>query len=180
MIDDSARLVLFCFNSGIDAGFANGRVTVEQLTDVAIEFEKQCHLKPQVESYLRVALVHHHPFSWDAKAETFIQKTLRVIGLADERFLAMKDSKRFVDWCGARKIPLILHGHKHLQRHVQKPAADRVVDAIGCGTSLGAEGLPLTYNILAWDPNTQRWGVTFYEDVDSYGFKPRKLAIDKV
>ena len=179
VVDEKGRLVLFCFNSGIDAHFARGRVTENQLKQVAVEFKHRCALDPRIESFLRVALVHHHPFSWDAKAETFIQRALRLFGMADERFLAMEESERFVAWCVARQIPLILHGHKHLQRHVVRTFGDRMIDSIGCGTSLGAEKLPQTYNVLAWEPATRRWGVTFYEYADeTRRFESRALAID--
>src|SRR4029450_4937711 len=48
-------------------------------------------------------------------------------------------------------------GHKHLQRHVERAIEcgegqrARRITAVGFGTSLGAEGYPLTYNVLTWD-----------------------------
>ncbi len=43
--------------------------------------------------------------------------------------------------------------------------------AIGCGSSLGAEGSPLSYNLLEWAPESQRWVASFYESVNGGAFR---------
>jgi hypothetical protein len=41
-------------------------------------------------------------------------------------------------------------------------SSGREVTAVGCGSSLGAEGLPLSYNVLEWSPAAGRWKVSFF------------------
>jgi hypothetical protein len=47
----------------------------------------------------------------------------------------------------------------------------REVTAVGCGTSLGAEGIPASFNLLTWDSNSRRWATAFYLDRSGGGFK---------
>jgi hypothetical protein len=117
-------------------------------------------------------LIHHHPYSFDARTETPLQRGLKAIGLSEENFLRMEGADEFLSWCVGRRVPLILHGHKHVPRHVKdriewkhgKEPEWREVTAVGCGTSLGAEGLPLSYNVLEWSPRSQKWSVAFFSD----------------
>ena len=45
------------------------------------------------------------------------------------------------------------------------------ITAIGCGTSTGVGGARMSYNVVAWDPSSRRWGATFYSDRgDGSGF----------
>jgi hypothetical protein len=101
----------------------------------------------------------------------------------------MEGAADFLRWCAGRRIPLILHGHKHIQRHVSERIAwdhgrspeTREVTAVGCGTSLGAEGMPLSYNILEWSPKSQRWSTSFYRDPGlGTGFEEIYVALHSV
>jgi hypothetical protein len=89
----------------------------------------------------------------------------------------MNESDRFVRWCLKKKIQLVLFGHRHVQRNITltetMPAGTNhvLLTAIGCGTSLGAEGLPPSFNIVTWNPDTQRWGAEFYLDESGSGFE---------
>jgi UDP-2,3-diacylglucosamine pyrophosphatase LpxH len=188
--DDDLGCNFLCFDSSRDADLARGKVTRQQLMDTATEFEKQCALKPGRRQYLSIALIHHHPFSFESKQETRVQRVLAWVGLNDERFLRMEDADGFLGWCAARNVPLILHGHKHVQRHVQNyvnygdEAAGghwRTITAVGCGTSLGAGGMALSYNILTWDPDSRHWGVSFYADPgDGSGFTRQMVTLHEV
>jgi UDP-2,3-diacylglucosamine pyrophosphatase LpxH len=184
--DDDLRCNFLCFDSSRDADLARGKVTRQQLMDTATEFEKQCALNSERRQYLSIALIHHHPFSFESKQETNIQRVLAWAGLSDERFLRMEDADGFLRWCAARNVSLILHGHKHVQRHVQKYVSygddaawrSRSITAVGCGTSLGAEGMALSYNILTWHPDSRRWGVSFYADPgDGSGFTRQMVTL---
>lgn len=184
VVDEEMAAVFFCFDSSRDADWAKGRVTVQQKRDVAVEYEAHLNQNPEIEKYLNVALVHHHPFSFEADEKSFLNRALRLAGRSDEGFLCMEDGQEFVDWCARRGIPLILHGHKHIPRHVCKriwldgdrPVSD--VSAVGCGTSLGAEGKPLSYNLVTWDHDTRRVGVSCFADPgDGGGFVGQKLAV---
>lgn len=190
VVDDRMQCVFYCFDSSKGAGdFARGRVTAEQMMEVATLFETKAVAKPELRRYLSIALIHHHPYSFKAKAETRVQKVLAAIGLSEERFLRMDDADRFLSWCVGRHVPLILHGHKHLPRHITeriewthgKDREWRDVTAVGCGTSLGIEGMPLSYNILEWSPSTQRWTASFYADPGfGTGFEEQLIALHSV
>lgn len=175
VIDDELQCSFFCFDSSRDGELARGRVTSEQLRDVATIFETMATRNPRIREFLPVALIHHHPFSFEVQQETFVQRILRRFGLSDEQFMKMLDADQFLNWTAKRKIPLILHGHKHVQRHFQKKInVDDTwynVSAVGCGTSLGAEGYGLSYNVLTWNPHSRSWSVSFFADPgDGSGF----------
>ncbi len=77
-----------------------------------------------------------------------------MLGIGEEQFLQMDHADDFLQWCAGRRVRLILHGHKHVARHVEDSiewthglhAGCRPVTAVGCGTSPGAEGMPLACN----------------------------------
>jgi predicted MPP superfamily phosphohydrolase len=175
VIDDDIQCSFFCFDSSKDADLARGKVTVEQLRDVATGFETTATKNPHVRAYLPLALVHHHPFSFEVRRETLVQKLLGRLGLTDEGLMKMLDADQFLNWVAKRRIPLILHGHKHVQRHFHQSidTGDKRYDvsAIGCGTSLGAEGYPLSYNVITWDWHSRSWSASFFADPgDGSGF----------
>lgn len=159
------------------------------MMEIATLFETKAAAKAVLREHLSVALIHHHPYSFKAAAETRIQKALDAVGLDEERFLRMDDADQFLSWCVGRRIPLILHGHKHLARHVTdriewkngKENVWRDVTAVGCGTSLGMEGLPLSYNILEWSPSTRKWSASFFADPGlGTGFEEQYVAVHPV
>lgn len=189
VINDKIRSVFLCFDSSIDARFlARGKVTKAQMMEVASNYENYRILKPEITDYFHIALVHHHPFSFETPPKTLIQRGLSLLGQSDEVAMFMEDADEFVQWCATRKIPLILHGHKHVQRHMRRvlPSSNgrenRAVTAVGCGASLGAEQYPLSYNIVSidWDtPQNRRWSVTYYSSTDAGGgFEKQFIEVD--
>lgn len=173
VVDDDLQCVFYCFDTSRDAQhFARGTISRSQMMEVSTAFETRLAARPALLKHLAVALVHHHPYSFKTGAQTPLQKGLRTMGLNEEYFLEMEGSKEFLSWCAGRRIPLILHGHKHVARHVRdlinwthgKASEWREVVAVGCGTSLGAEGMPLSYNVLEWSPKSQKWTVSFFSD----------------
>jgi len=96
--------------------------------------------------------------------------------------LYLENANEFLEWCALRNIPLILHGHKHVPRHVVEDIkADgdwKRIQSIGCGSSLGAEDGPLSYNILSWHPQTHNWSAAFFVDNgNATGFTQRYVSI---
>ncbi len=190
VIDDELACVFYCFDSSRDAQqFARGSITKEQMIQVATLFETKLVAKPALREYLSIALVHHHPYSFDTRTETPLQKGLKVIGFSDEQFLRMEGSEEFLSWCVGRRIPLVLHGHKHVPRHVRdrikwshgKEPEWRDVTAVGCGTSLGAEGMPLSYNVLEWSPRAGKWSAAFFSDPGiGTGFEETYVALHAI
>ncbi|MBL8264457.1 MAG: metallophosphoesterase [Xanthomonadaceae bacterium] len=189
VIDSELECVFYCFDSSRDADFARGRVTKQQLMEVATEFEVKANGKPEIRNYLGAALVHHHPFSFETQRETKIQRFLAKAGFSDEAFLRMEEAEGFLAWCAGRRVPLILHGHKHVPRHVKQSvnwqagarSEWRDVTAVGCGTSLGAEGYPLSYNIVHWSAASRSWAASFYSDPGTgTGFEEQYVAMHTV
>lgn len=187
VIDDDLECVFYCFDSSRDAKvLARGIVSQEQMIEVAKVFEIRKIKKPELENYLAVALVHHHPYSFRSGIETPLQKGLALAGLNEESFLKMDDADKFLSWCAGRRVPLILHGHKHVPRHVRdriewthgKQSESREVTAVGCGTSLGVEQFPLSYNVLEWSPSSKRWSASFFADPGiGTGFEETYVAL---
>jgi len=183
--DDELQCCFYCFDSSRDANLARGRVTKEQMRDVATLFETAAVARPELRGYLPLALVHHHPFSFETGQETFVQRLLGKFGLREEQFLRMLDADQFLTWVAKRRIPLILHGHKHVQRHFSKTVDidghGQHVSAIGCGASLGAEGYPLSYNIVTWDQHSRTWGASFFADPgDGSGFSRQCITTEVI
>jgi hypothetical protein len=49
--------------------------------------------------------------------------------------------------------------------------------AIGCGSSLGAEGSPVSYNVVDWEPPVRRWVASIFESVNGGAFRERLAAV---
>lgn len=181
VVDDQCEMVFVCFNSSEKGSFARGRITKSQFRQLGGDYRTLTSAKPELKGYLPIVLVHHHPFSFDVAPETLVQRALATIGLRDESFLAMADAEDLHQWCVDWKIATILHGHKHKARYIEREITrgrDTInLTAIGCGSSLGAEGTPVSYNMLEWDPNTQRWVVSFLESVNGGAFRETLAAV---
>lgn len=181
VVDDQCEMVFVCFNSSEKGSFARGRITKSQFRQLGGEYRTLISARPALKDYLPIVLVHHHPFSFDVSPESWVQRALAAVGFRDEPFLAMVDAKDLHRWCIDWNIKTILHGHKHkamyFEREIEQ-GTDRInLTAIGCGSSLGAEGSPVSYNMLEWDPNTQRWIVSFRESVNGGAFHEIVAAI---
>jgi len=112
-------------------------------------------------------------------------KFVRIITRNEDSFTRLKNADRFLTWCADREISLILHGHKHVARHVQVEisASDgsiRYIDVVGCGSTTGVESSPLCYDILSIEPSTRTWGVSFYHDPSpsGAGFRSQEMSVD--
>lgn len=175
VVDDVCQMVFICFNSSVRGSFARGKITKSQFRQIGAEYRTLTAARPELKDYLPIVLVHHHPFSFDVAPETWVQRALSVVGLRDESFLEMVDANDLHHWCLDWKVKTILHGHKHKARYVErKVERDResmMLTAIGCGSSLGAEGSPVSYNILEWSPQSQRWVASFWQSVNGGAFR---------
>lgn len=190
VVDDEMQCVFFCFDSSKDADLARGKITRQQMMDIATLYETKAVGNSRIKDYLSIALIHHHPFSFESGKESKINRWLSFIGITDEQFLRMEDADEFLNWCAKRKIPLVLHGHKHVQRYMRKITAEfkkaertiwNDVTAVGCGTSLGAESKPMSYNILTWDSASKRWGSSFFADPgDGSGFTRQYVTLQDI
>ena len=173
-----AKATFLSFNSSRDATLARGKISKDQFRAVATAIGEQDALRDRADR-LRIVLVHHHPFS----IEEDEHDTVPFIRIREEPTLRMENGQELVDWCARMDVPLILHGHKHKQRYIGREVLldgfnkPRMVRAVGCGTSLGAEGKPLSYNVITWQPDRREWLVSFFSDPgDGSGFVERRIA----
>jgi predicted phosphodiesterase len=181
IVDDECQMVFICFNSSEKGSFARGRITKSQFRHMGGEYRALTASRPELKSYLPIVLVHHHPFSFEVPPETLVQKALKAIGLGDEKLLVLANSEDLHHWCMDWNIKTILHGHKHKARYVEREVVrasnNFLLTAIGCGSSLGAEGSPVSYNMLEWEPVSRRWIASFFESINGGAFRETVVAI---
>jgi hypothetical protein len=175
--DSDLRCVFLGFDSSRGGNLAMGKVTESQMSDRRQEFDTQCSVNPDIQNYMRIAVLHHHPFQFVAWNETIVQRVLAMVGMDEERVLALEDRERFIRWCQINEIPIVLHGHMHKARF--RPGCQPgEPTAIGCGTSLGAEGLPLSFNVLTIDPGSHSVSVSLFSDNgNKSGFQAQMTSI---
>ncbi|MEU4731716.1 metallophosphoesterase [Streptomyces sp. NPDC023588] len=167
--NEQARIAFFCFDSSRVGNFARGQVDREQLIRMATKFNEE-NLRDELEEYLRVAVVHHHPYPYphDPEKERPIldPRTWR----GRESLVEMRDAQTFLSWCAGKNINLILHGHKHIPRLIEEyvatgqPNMYTHITTAGCGSSLGANNAPMSFNLVEWNPHSQSWTVDFLVD----------------
>ena len=160
--DDDLMCSFLCLDSSRDGSSARGELSQAQLDDVAREFEALCAREPAAKAYRRVAVLHHHPRSYSQHDDLLVQPLIEGGILDQEALLGLVDAERFLAWCSRLEISVVLHGHKHLQRLRPGRASEPAI--VGCGTSLGAENKPLSFNLLTVDPLTRRVSVAMYSD----------------
>ena len=181
IVDENCKMVFICFNSSVKGSFARGKITSPQFRQLGAEYRTLTAARPELKEYLPIVLVHHHPFSFDVRPDTWVQRALSAVGLRDESFLEMVDAEDLHRWCLDWKIKTILHGHKHkaryLEREVKRDGERMALTAIGCGSSLGAEGSAVSYNMLEWAPESQRWVASFFESVNGGAFREIVVSV---
>lgn len=181
VIDPDARLAFFCFDSSRTGDLARGSVDRDQLLKMATEYEVS-NANRELDGYLKVALVHHHPYPYVPEKETPIIDPRGWPGR--ESFIEFRDSDRFLAWCASRGVELVLHGHKHIPRLIIDNVPDetagghayRRLTTIGCGSTLGANGSAMSFNIVEWKPGSGNWNTQFMIDRgDGSDFKSAAL-----
>lgn len=171
------KVIFACFDTSRDAKLAQGKIADDQFLDVTTKLT-ELRRRGDYSNYIILALVHHHPFS---TREDEVD-TVPFLGIREEPYLRMENGDQLVKWCASNGVPLILHGHKHRPRYIGQEielnGRTRLVRAIGCGSSFGIEGKPLSFNWITWQPSTKQWAVSFYADPgDGSGFQEKRLAI---
>lgn len=181
-VDHDMQTVFFSFNSCESGNFARGSVSLRQRLSRAEIHDQEVSNRAQVQDYFNIALVHHHPINYGSQPTALYERILAMFG-GDERFIAFEQSEDFIKWCIDRNIGLVMHGHKHIP-HLStiKPFQENSseISTIGCGSSTGAEGKPMCYDIVTIEPSTKRWSVSFYQDErgDGSGFTLQNVALD--
>ncbi|MGC2959197.1 metallophosphoesterase family protein [Paraburkholderia graminis] len=179
-VDHDMQTVFFSFNSSETGNFARGGVSLRQRLSRAEQHDDEIYRRKHVRDYFNIALVHHHPVDYGAQPTALYERILARLG-GDKHFIAFEESEDFVNWCIGRQVGLVLHGHKHIPHLATvRPMQGGEVTAVGCGSSVGAEGKPMCYDVITIEPATKRWSVSFYQDVrgDGSGFTLQNVALD--
>lgn len=181
-VDHDMQTVFFSFNSSETGNFARGSVSLRQRLSRAEKHDDEIHRRRQVRDYFNIALVHHHPVNYGSRATALYERILARLG-GDDRFLAFEESEDFLKWCVGRQVGLVLHGHKHIPHLATvrpRRGGDGEVTVVGCGSSVGAEGKPMCYDLITIEPVTKRWSVSFYQDElgDGGRFSLQNVALD--
>lgn len=181
-VDHDMQTVFFSFNSSETGDFARGSVSLRQRLSRAEMHDDEIYRRKRVRDYFNIALVHHHPVNYGSQPTALYERILARIGAAD-RFISFEESEAFLKWCVGRQVGLVLHGHKHVPHlaTVQPTRGDDgEVTVVGCGSSVGAEGKPMCYDVVTIEPDTKRWSVSFYQDErgDGSGFALQNVALD--
>lgn len=179
-VDHDMQTVFFSFNSSETGNFARGGVSLRQRLSRAEKHDEEISRRKQVHDYFNIALVHHHPVDYGSQPTALYERILALLG-GDKQLIAFEGSEDFVNWCVGRQIGLVLHGHKHIPHLATVSTAQgKEVTTVGCGSSVGAEGKPMCYDVITIEPVTKRWSVSFYQDVrgDGSGFTLQNVALD--
>lgn len=181
-IDDDMQTMFFSFNSSESGSFARGSVSLRQRLSRAEKHEEEIRRREQLRDYFNIALVHHHPVDYRSQPTALYERILARLGF-DDQLIAFEESEDFLKWCVGRNIGLVLHGHKHMP-HLATVRPDREngdeVTVVGCGSSVGAGGKPMCYDVVTIEPSTKRWSVSFYQDErgDGSGFNVQNVALN--
>jgi len=178
-VDRAFRTIFFCFNSSEGGNFAKGKISEDQRLELGSIYLAHIAIEPEIKDYLKIALVHHHPYKLDGQdfPTTHYQKFLSYFYKNEDEFLAFENSEEFITWCANQGVSLILHGHKHRPRHTLDT---NMITVIGCGSTTGAENTPMSYNVVSLDTATRRWNAEFYQDFkgDGSGFKSQNVSLN--
>jgi predicted phosphodiesterase len=184
VLDHDLQTVFFSFNSSETGNFATGAVGERQRLDRSSLFDRETRRNSRVSDYLKIALVHHHPYAYNTAPQALYEKVLAGLVGDEERFVAFDGADEFMNWCAARGVSLVLHGHKHVPHWVEANISVRGrsqnVVVVGCGSTTGVGGRPMCYDIIAMDPATKRWNALFYYDDkgDGSGFGLQNVALN--
>ncbi|WP_418178826.1 metallophosphoesterase family protein [Aliarcobacter lanthieri] len=184
-VNHKIKTIFFCIDSTVDGDtyFARGNVSREQLVEIGTKYEdKKRECGKVIETYNKIALIHHHPFAFTYEDTTnYIKKAKFYM---HDKTLELRNSDQIIKWCCDMNINLILHGHKHIQRYVEceiqnNGTAISKIDSIGCGTSTGTKGNHLSYNLISLNDN-RTYNYSFFRGKNNAsGFYPEYLKIYK-
>lgn len=180
-VDDKSQMVFLCFNSSEGGTIARGMISSSQFKRIGAEYRNLLASRSELKSYLPIVLVHHHPFSFEAEPVGLLERMMNKVGFSLERTLVLTEPEKLHEWCVDWNIKTILHGHKHKARYVERVVShagkSMLLTAIGCGSSLGAEDSPVSYNLLEWEPRTRKWVASFHQSINGGAFQELAVSV---
>jgi hypothetical protein len=152
---DESRVGLACFNSVRGGRLARGQIDETEMMDVGLALDRE---REKARNFALGGLLHHHPIPVD-RPDWYHQSWYeRLLGSAFEKTEALEDAEQFLPWLHARRIGLVLHGHKHIPR-VQLYNG---ITVIGCGSTVGKVSVKepgttfMSMNVVTVDAGTKR------------------------
>ncbi|MFI9752687.1 metallophosphoesterase family protein [Streptomyces collinus] len=175
--DAQSRLAFFCFDSCKIGNFAKGRIDRAQFEEMTTRFQME-NRQGRLSDYLKVALVHHHPYSYPTQAKERVINPRNWVG--HEKLIEFEGSEDFLQWCASHDVGLIMHGHKHIPRQIDDiviaNGAPKALTTVGCGSSMGCRSDQLSFNVIEWNPDSKSWSVRFMIAEKGRSFEPADIV----
>lgn len=167
-IIEESKVILLLFNSNTNGSFAEGEIGTEQMSEMGNLLDNVENL----ESYLLIAVLHHHHLLPIPKPDFYNKKWFEKILPSNFMDMSLKliDADLFLEWLHRRNVRIVLHGHKHIPFF----AKSEEITVIGCGSSTGQivhkeKGKTLiSYNMLKISEKTVTY-TQFTETVNGAG-----------
>jgi 3',5'-cyclic AMP phosphodiesterase CpdA len=119
-----------CFNSVRGGNLARGRIDETEYLDVGQALDRSPEFARE---FVLGALLHHHPIPVERPTWYHQPWYERFLGRSFEKTESLESSEEFISWLQARKIGLVLHGHKHIPR----VETHEEMTIVGCGSTVG-------------------------------------------
>ncbi|NEH47446.1 hypothetical protein GR210_01390 [Rhizobium leguminosarum] len=173
IVDPNIRTVFFCFNSSELGDYARGGISDNQRLARVGLFDHIRTRDSVIDSYLRVALIHHHPVAYSPEPLNLFDKMAATIFGRGDALIELQDAPSFLNWCASMKISVILHGHKHIPfnraKYIKTNGRYHPMRVVGCGSSTGKGNTPMSYDIINLDPDNGILTVSFWRDTSGDG-----------
>ena len=119
-----------CFNSVRGGNLARGQIDETEYLDVGQALDRSPEFAQQ---FVLAALLHHHPIPVERPSWYRQPWYEKFLGKSFEKTESLESAGDFISWLQARKIGLVLHGHKHIPR----VDTHKDMTIVGCGSSVG-------------------------------------------
>jgi calcineurin-like phosphoesterase family protein len=183
--DPASQCIFVKFDSNLHGAVARGEVADATLTRLGRDLAN-LRTQPYYDSFLTVALVHHHPFTMAPADPSPVKRRHKIKANVQSPTVEFVNASRFRRWCAENRVSLILHGHKHLpwfqaewlwswQGYKKLRGVNAgLVAGVGCGSSTGKKpssmwvdidpdvGRQMSFNLVVWSPRTSAWSVKFF------------------
>lgn len=127
---DKSRVGLVCFNSVRSGRLARGHIDDREFLDLGSALDAS---PARSREYALIALLHHHPLP--VQRPDWYKPGIfeRLFPAAQESAEELENASQFLAWLKTRRVPLVLHGHKHVPRI----STHRGITVVGCGSTIG-------------------------------------------
>lgn len=156
LVDVERKLAFYCLDSTLKKkkGLAEGEVGIAQRDWLQDKHDELKKLRPDFDTFVKIAAVHHHPHPIEAGGQ--------------EQFMQLLDAGRVINVFQNLEVNIVLHGHKHFPHSLKHYYDDgRHYTVLGAGTATcpfveEQNGEGNSFNVLKLYPTAnllevQRW-----------------------